>query len=71
MPPPQRVTSSLSSLTLSWQESADNGGFPILSYAVFRNDGNDREINIEVNTNDDTNIRDKPSLRSMVITNFP
>lgn len=71
MSPPTRVTSSLTSFTLEWEEPALNGGCPILGYAVFRNDGNNGAITIEVNQDDDTNIRDKPSLRSMVITNFP
>jgi hypothetical protein len=68
---PVRVTSTLVDLTLSWSEPLDDGGCPILGYAVFRNDGNNGAINIEVNTAMDTNIRDKPSQRSTLITSYP
>lgn len=65
------MNSTLTSITLEWFEPSDNGGCPILGYAVYRNDGKNGLITTEVNTEIDTNIRDKPSLRSMVITNFP
>jgi hypothetical protein len=42
-----------------------------LGYAVFRNDGIDSLISTEVNTDHDTNIRDRPSLNSMSVTSFP
>lgn len=46
---PQRVTSTTSSFTIEWQEPADDGGCPVLSYAVYRNDGQGGEITTEVN----------------------
>jgi len=54
-----------------WQEPSDNGGCSIQGYAVYRNDGKDGLINTEVNTNLDTNIRDRPSLNAMSVTYFP
>lgn len=68
---PTRVTSTLTSITLQWNQPTDNGGCPILGYAVFRNNGENGEINTEVNTDYDTNVRDKPTLRQMVVTNLP
>jgi hypothetical protein len=49
----------------------DDGGCPILSYAVFINDGLGGPITTEVNSAIDTNVRDHPSLRQLEITNFP
>lgn len=63
MKPLQRVDSTASSYTLSWEEPEDDGGCPILSYAVYRNDGQGGAITTEVNSNQDSNIRNKPSLR--------
>lgn len=71
MDAPTRVSTTLTSFTLQWNQPTDNGGCPILGYAVFRNDGANGEITTEVNINFDTNVRDKPTLRRMVITNLP
>lgn len=58
-------------LTLAWTAPEDDGGCPITSYAVFRDDGAASEVNIEVNTDSDTNVRNKPALRSLTITDYP
>jgi len=50
MEAPWRVTSTTSSFTLQWHESSDNGGCHVTSYAVYRNDGEEGPIEIEVNT---------------------
>jgi len=71
MKPLRRDDSSISSITLSWEEPEDDGGCPIESYAIFRNDGEGGAIDIEVNTDNDSNIRNKPTLRQMTVTNFP
>jgi hypothetical protein len=68
---PTRVTSTPTSFTLEWYEPDDNGGCPITGYAVFRNDGENGAIGSEVNTASDTNVRDKPTLRQLVITDYP
>lgn len=65
------TSTSLPSFTLEWQAPSDDGGCPILSFAVFRNDGEGGDIITEVNSDQDTNIRDNPTLRQMVITNYP
>lgn len=49
MAAPVRVTSTLTTLTLSWATPGDNGGCPITGYAVFRDNGAGSAINVEVN----------------------
>jgi hypothetical protein len=49
----------------------DNGGCRITSYVVYRNDGSIGDIITEVNTDNDPDVRDRPSLSSLMITNFP
>ena len=68
---PQRVDSTDTSFTLAWTQPETDGGCPILGYAVYRNDGAGGPLDQEVNTVQDNNVRDKPSLRKMLITNFP
>jgi hypothetical protein len=53
----------MTSMTLEWNEPADNGGCPILSYYLMRDDGSSGISSIEVNTNSDSFIRNKPTLR--------
>ena len=36
---PLRVTSTMTNFTISWLAPLDNGGCPILGFAVYRNDG--------------------------------
>lgn len=71
MTAPARVTSTKTSFELEWTEPGFNGGCPVTSYAVFRDAGDGGLINQEVNSVQDTNIRDKPTLQSMVVTHFP
>lgn len=71
MSAPIRTGSTRQSIDLVWEQPSDNGGCSILGYAVYRNDGNDGAINTEVNTGQDTNIRDRPTLNSMSVTYFP
>lgn len=58
-------------MTVSWDHPKDNGGCPITSYAVFRNDGEGGEITVEANAVGDTNVRNRPTLDTLTITNFP
>ena len=58
-------------MTLSWIAPDDDGGCIITGYAVFRNDGQGGTSWTEVNTAMDSNVRDKPYLLNMVVTNFP
>jgi hypothetical protein len=58
-------------MKIEWTIPADNGGCPITSYAVFRDDGNDSEAIYEVNQTNDSNIRDRPELFEMTVTDYP
>lgn len=71
MSAPVRTASTATTLTLQWQHPSDNGGCLITSYAVFRNDGSASSINIEANGDNDTNVRNRPTLDKLTITNFP
>jgi len=71
MEAPLRTQSTATTINLEWKEPEDDGGCPITSYAVFRDDGAAGEVTTEVNADSDTNIRDKPSLFQMQVTNFP
>lgn len=71
IPAPVRITSTVSSMTLKWQHPKDDGGCLITSYAVFRNDGAGGPINIEANAVNDANVRNRPTLDTLMITNFP
>jgi len=76
---PVRVagTSSASTTTLSWEEPEATGGCPITGYALFRSDPDlsdpvdGLEVWVEVNSDSDTNIRDKPQLFEATVTNYP
>jgi titin len=63
--------SDTSSITISWTEPTYNGGCPVTGYAIYRNDGDQTDPTIEVNSNDDSAIRNNPSLRTATITYFP
>ena len=73
MTAPARVSSTSTQLSLSWTQPSSDGGCPITSYAVYRNDGSSPSavINTEVNSASDSNVRNKPTLRSLLITNYP
>ena len=71
MDPPTRHSSTSTQLTLDWTAPSSEGGCSVTGYAVFRDDGSAGAVSTEVNTGSDTNVRDKPTLRSMLITNFP
>ena len=71
MPAPQRISSTATTMTIRWEHPDDNGGCPISSYAVFRNDGNAGAIEVEANAAGDTNVRNRPTLDTLTVTNFP
>ena len=52
-------------MTLEWTAPEDNGGCPITSYAVFRDDGLTSVPSIEINSPSDINVRNKPTLRTL------
>ena len=72
MPAPERTGSTANSMSLHWEHPEDNGGCLITGFAVFRNDGTaEGEITIEANADSDTNVRNRPTLDALTITNFP
>ena len=62
MTAPVRVTSTKTTFELQWTEPTYNGGCPLTSYAVYRDEGDSGLITTEVNSAYDTNIRDKPTV---------
>ena len=58
---PQRATSTIDSITISWESPAQNGGCEILGYAVFVDDGSGGGFS-EVNAENDPQVRNLPGL---------
>jgi hypothetical protein len=58
-------------MQIGWQAPKFDGGCPITGYAVFRNDGLGGTSWTEVNVAMDSNVRDRPDLLNMSVTNFP
>lgn len=56
---------------IDWLPPHDDGGCSITGYAVFRDDGLGSNIENEVNSDSDTNVRNLPSLDQMTVTSFP
>ena len=54
-------------MTLKWTEPKDNGGCPILSYYLMRDDGITGTPNIEVNSANDVNVRNIPTIRGVSV----
>jgi|LauGreDrversion4_2_1035121.scaffolds.fasta_scaffold900807_2 hypothetical protein len=52
-------------MSLKWTEPQDNGGCPILGYYLMRDDGISGNPSIEVNSANDINIRNIPTLRDV------
>ena len=68
---PKRVSSTATTMTLSWEAPVEDGGCTVTGYAVYRNDGEGGTSWTEVNTPMDSNVRDKPTLLSMIVSSFP
>ena len=68
---PRRISSTLTQISLEWEEPESDGGCPITSYAVFRDDGAGSSINVEINSSNDPAIRNNPSLFEADVTFFP
>ena len=67
---PKYVSATETTMVVSWQEPSFNGACPVTSYALFIDDGASGTPNVEVNTANDPNIRNKPSLRQATITSL-
>lgn len=64
---PTRIATTISTMTVGWDDPADNGGCFITGFAVFVDDGQLGTFT-EVNSADDPNVRGNPGLHSLVIT---
>lgn len=62
---PVFVSNSANKMNLMWSEPSENGGCPILSYHLMRDNGITGTPNIEVNSPNDVNVRNIPTLRSL------
>jgi len=68
---PHIVQQSKTDVTISWMAPKDNGGCRITTFVVYRDDGAGGQISQEINTVEDANVRNYPSLNSLTISNFP
>lgn len=68
---PVIVDQTSTAINIAWAAPEDDGGCRILSYVVYRDDGNGANIDVEVNTDNDPAVRDLPSLNSLRVTDFP
>ena len=66
--PPSFVSTTTTSMTISWDAPLNDGGCPITGYAVFRDDGSTQIPSIEVNSNNDPSVRNIPVLRQVTAT---
>lgn len=64
---PARITSTRTSMHVSWLPPVNDGGCDILGYAVFIDDGANGAFT-EVNSPNDQSVRNKPGLHELVIT---
>ncbi len=64
---PTKISTTNSSIDISWNEPTSNGGCAITSYAVFIDDGNNGPF-VEANSNLDNSVRNLPSLSRLSIT---
>lgn len=56
VPKPVLVSSSISSITISWGSVENDGGCPIVGYEIYRDDGLGGPISTEVNSIGDPNV---------------
>ena len=65
------VSSTKESIEIQWDAPMDDGGCPISGYAVFRDNGDDGDVTVEVNTDNDSAVRGSPYITNLNITTFP
>ena len=63
MQPPYNISSPPNSLVLSWGDPVSSGGCPLTGFAIFRDNSIGGEVTVEVNTNDDPQIRNNAVLK--------
>ena len=68
---PHIVSQSKTDVTISWMAPKDDGGCRVTTFVIYRNDGEGGLISQEMNTVQDANVRNYPSLNTLTISNFP
>ena len=68
---PFKIASTTSSITLGWQRPEDDGGCPLIGFSVFSDNGLQGPLTYEMNIGNDPAVRNTPTLRRLVVTNFP
>lgn len=69
--PPYKIGSTATTITVGWEKPTDDGGCPLIGFAVYRDDGYGGDITTEVNLVNDLAVRNMPTLRKLLVTNFP
>lgn len=72
LPQPFRIDaeSATDKLVIGWTQPEDDGGCPITSYEIYRDDSMGSDVNIQVNSVNDPALINNPVLRRATITNF-
>lgn len=63
MQPPHKISSQPDSLVLGWTDPIESGGCPITGFAIYRDDSVGGEVTVEVNTDNDPQIRNNAVLK--------
>jgi hypothetical protein len=69
--PPYKIGSTISTITIGWTKPTDDGGCPLIGFGVFRDDAEGGDLITEVNLANDLAVRNMPTLRKLMVTNFP
>lgn len=69
--PPFKIGSTSTTITIGWEKPVDDGGCPLIGFAVYRDDGSGGEIITEINISNDLAVRNMPTLRKLMANNFP
>lgn len=56
---------------IAWNNNFDSGGCPLIGFAVFRDNGDNTEAIVEVNSSNDPTIRSSPTASTFTATYFP
>ena len=67
---PYLIDAETNKITIGWTEPLKNGGCPLTGYSLYRDDGNEGPVSVEVNSSNDPAIRDNPVLSQVIVTNF-
>jgi len=68
--PPFKIGSTTSTITIGWTKPIDDGGCPLIEFAVYRDDGLGGDLITEVNLANDLAVRKMFILRKLIVINF-